>query len=288
MKYHRCRLPQLLIRLTTVSLALLAIADHVEAQGRPFPYVLRERDLVIVPAFFGLARWGESLRDGHEPITPSQIEGLARQDVNWFDRVATHNWSSDWSDRSDAYRDVLVRAAILFSGGEAVYWLSRGQLTAPLVLATMFAEVYLCVEGVTYMTKGISGRMRPYVYNTSMSVDERYAIASSSDNNDVFSSFYSGHAAAAFAAATFTSKLFTDIHGKSTWSYLVWGSTLSMAAMAAYARVEAGVHFPSDVMAGAVAGGVIGYLVPVVHKRSAADHLSINILPTRMSLQVRF
>jgi membrane-associated phospholipid phosphatase len=137
------------------------------------------------------------------------------------------------------------------------------------------------------MAKGIAGRKRPYVYNTSLSVDERYAIAGSSEN-DVFFSFFSGHVAAAFAAAAFTSKVFMDIHGSSTWSYLIWGSTLSLAAMTGYARVKAGVHFPSDVIAGALAGGAVGYLVPALHKRSAADRLSLNVSATRWSLQLRF
>jgi len=287
MTHDRCPVSQRLTGMACLSLSLLAIAGHVQAQDRSFPYVLGERDLVIVPVSVGLSLWGESLREGYEPITRTELSGLTRYDVNWFDRVATENWSSDWSDRSDLYRDWLVRAALLLSGTEATYWLLRGKLTAPIVLATMFGELYLCTMGVTYMAKGVAGRKRPYVYNTSLSVDERYSIANSSEN-DVFFSFFSGHVAGAFAAATFTSKVFMDIHGNSTWSYLMWGSTLSLAAMTGYARVKAGVHFPSDVIAGALAGSAVGYLVPALHKRSATDRLSLNVSPTRWSLQLRF
>ncbi len=286
MTHDNCPLRRLM-GMACLSLSLLAAASHVQAQGRSFPYVLGEQDLVIVPVSLGLALWGESLREGYEPITRTELSGLTRYDVNWFDRAATRNWSSDWSDRSDLYRDWLVRAALLLSGAEATYWLLRGKLTAPVVVATMFGELYLCTVGVTYMAKGITGRKRPYVYNTSLSVDERYSIASSSEN-DVFFSFFSGHVAAAFAAATFTSKVFMDIHGNSTWSYLIWGSTLSLATLTGYARVKAGVHFPSDVIAGAMAGGAVGYLVPALHKRSAADRLSLNVSPTQWSLQLRF
>ena len=90
------------------------------------------------------------------------------------------------------------------------------------------------------------------------------------------------------AAATFTSKVFMDIHGRSTLSYVIWGSTLSVAAATGYARVKSGVHFPTDVIAGALVGGAIGYLVPALHKKSGGDRLSLNVGPTHWSFQLRF
>ena len=273
-------------RIASVCLALIGVMPPLAAQGRPFPYVLSARDVVIAPVSIGLTVWGDALRDRHAPITRSEIEGLTPGDVNWFDRVATHRWSFDWDDRSDEYRDVVLRAALLASGVEAAYGAFRGELGAPFVVGAMFAELYFGVIGVTTVTKGLAGRRRPYVYNSSLSVDERYGIASSSEN--VSESFYSGHVAVAFAAATFTSTMFTDIFGRSPWSYLVWGSTLSFAALTAYARVEAGLHFPTDVIAGAAAGSAIGYLIPALHRRRATDRVSLSVSPRGLALQVRF
>jgi membrane-associated phospholipid phosphatase len=94
-------------------------------------------------------------------------------------------------------------------------------------------------------------------------VEERHTI----DSEDAFFSFYSGHVAAAFTAATFVSKVFTDIHGKSVWSTLLWGSSLSLASLTGYARVKSGMHFPTDALVGAAVGFAVGYLIPVLHKK---------------------
>jgi membrane-associated phospholipid phosphatase len=111
-------------------------------------------------------------------------------------------------------------------------------------LGTMFAECWLFTLGAVNMTKAAAGRKRPYVYNTKLSMDQRYGMTSSDDDADVYFSFISGHAASAFCMAAFTSKVFTDIYGKSIWSHLVWSTSLSFASVAAYSRVKAGRPLP--------------------------------------------
>lgn len=230
---------------------------------------------------YTLLEMGESLREKVDPIKLEEIRGLRRDDVNAFDRTATSNWSYAWGERSDEYRDTLLGATLLMMCAEAL----QVRLSDTAAVVTMFGELYLIVKGTTYLTKAIVGRKRPYVYNTAMSEEERYNIARN-DENDVFFSFFSGHTAAAFAAATFTSKVVTDIHGKSVWSSLLWGSSLSLAALTGYARVKCCVHYPSDVIVGAVVGGAIGYLVPELHKKNARHRLSLVPAYDRMGLQL--
>jgi membrane-associated phospholipid phosphatase len=54
----------------------------------------------------------------------------------------------------------------------------------------------------------------------------------------------------------------------------VWIATQAMAAGASTLRVFCREHFPTDVMAGAVAGGGIGLLVPWLHElpRRGPEH----------------
>lgn len=241
----------------------------------------------MLPTGLGLAALGSSLRDATDPITRSEVARLDQKDVNWFDRPATENWSRAWAGRSDEYQDLVVRATYLLLGVEGARSLLRGRLSDGATLAVMFVELYSSVMGTTYATKALVGRKRPYVFNPRMSVDERYEIASW-DGNSVCFSFFSGHAAGAFAAATFTSTLFTDLYGKSVWSHLVWGSTHTLAALTAYARVKAGRHYPSDVIVGAAVGAAIGYLVPALHRGDAGDRVSVLAGPGRVGLQVRF
>ena len=64
-------------------------------------------------------------------------------------------------------------------------------------------------------------------------------------------SFPSGHATTAFAAATALAVL---VPWTSWWAF-------AFAAWVAYSRVYLGVHYWSDIIAGAVLGAVVGYLV---------------------------
>ena len=259
---------------------LVLMASGMIADDRPFPYKLTKKDYLILPLSFGLSALGESMVDGIDPITMEQIRGLDRRDVFNFDRSATYNWSPEWGDRSDSYRDILVWSSLLTL---SVPSLLRGRLSQTLTVATMYLETYFVLAGVTYMTKALARRKRPYVYNTDLSVEMRYGEG----YDDAYSSFFSGHTAAAFAAATLLSSVFTEIYGQSIWSTLLWGSTLSIAAMTGYARVKAGKHYPTDVIVGAAVGAAIGYFVPWLHKKKRNDRISLLISPTRISLSLK-
>ena len=67
--------------------------------------------------------------------------------------------------------------------------------------------------------------------------------------------FYSSHASNIFALSVF---VITLLKRKKLWiifSILIWASLI------AYSRIYLGVHYPGDVIAGAIAGSLIGWLV---------------------------
>lgn len=66
------------------------------------------------------------------------------------------------------------------------------------------------------------------------------------------SSFVSSHASNHFAAATFIFYTLKDF-GKGWKLVFLW------AALVAYAQVYVGVHYPADVIAGALLGSLVGY-----------------------------
>ncbi len=268
-------------RTCLILLILILIGNALFAQSRPFPYEISKKDFVILPLGIGLSFFGDSLSKNYDPITVEEIRVLDRKDVNAFDRPATYNWALEWEERSDSYRDIVVISTLFTL---SVPPLLHTRLSNTLTVAVMFIESYFFLKGITYITKSASGRKRPYLYNTDLSVEERQGI--SSDN--AFFSFYSGHTAAAFTAATFVSKVFTDIHGKSVWSTLLWGSSLSLAALAGYSRFKCGQHFPTDVIVGAAVGFSIGYLIPAIHRKKLGDSLSVMISPNQISLCLKY
>ncbi len=71
--------------------------------------------------------------------------------------------------------------------------------------------------------------------------------------------FVSGHAANSFALATFLSLLFRNRWA--TAGFLIWATVVS------YSRVYLGVHYPGDVLGGALLGAIIATLVYIAWKR---------------------
>lgn len=262
---------------------ILALASSARAQDRTFPYTTGDRDLLMLPASLVLSQWGtKEAEKPRDPLSRAEIRSFKRSDVNRLDRSATGNWSDVWGDRSDGYREVVALATIGICGYESL----NHTLDDAATLGIIFLEAALLVKGSTYLLKGLVERKRPFVYNTKLSIEDRYWMAYSEDN-DVFHSFVSGHATTAFALATFTSTVFTDIHGTSTWSRLLWGSTLTFATLTAYARVKAGEHYPTDVIVGAIVGGAIGHLVPVLHRRGRSDRVALEVYPNGVCLRLQ-
>ncbi|MCF6169852.1 MAG: phosphatase PAP2 family protein [Bacteroidales bacterium] len=74
--------------------------------------------------------------------------------------------------------------------------------------------------------------------------------------------FVSSHAANSFALAGFISLLLHKVHKWLPPALLFWGLLI------AYSRVYLGVHYPGDVIAGAVLGLLIGWLLYLVFRET--------------------
>ncbi len=269
-------------RLLLPSLLLSVLAIPGRAQERPFPYTVGARDAALLPVGAGLSLLGELVAPDPAPLTREQIAALSPDDINPFDRTAARSWSKAWGDRSDRSRDALLGAAVLVSFAPQVF---DGRWRESVTLGVMFGEAFLLVEGATYTVKELAGRKRPWVYNTSLSVDERHARALSSPH-DVRRSFFSGHTSAAFTLATLMSTVYADVHGRSATSDALWAASLSVAALTAYARVKAGQHYPSDVLVGAAVGSAVGILVPAMHRGGGTSSVQVTAGPGGMSVRV--
>ncbi|MEW6319950.1 MAG: phosphatase PAP2 family protein [Acidobacteriota bacterium] len=123
------------------------------------------------------------------------------------------------------------------------------------------AVAYLAVDG---LIKPLVSRPRPFV-----AVDARVI-----DTMPLTSSFPSGHAASAVAGAMAASR---------TWPA---GTPLFAAAavLIAYARVYVGVHYPSDVLAGALVGAASAWLV-LGGRHPATDVRTLGAVPPGVEIR---
>ena len=88
------------------------------------------------------------------------------------------------------------------------------------------------------------------------------------DNQDANKSFFSSDVSLAFSLATMASIVYSDYYPDSKLKPLIWAGTMSYASFVAYLRFSCGWHYPTDILAGAIVGSAIGWLVLELHRNS--------------------
>ncbi|WP_461088433.1 phosphatase PAP2 family protein [Spirosoma gilvum] len=218
------------------------------------PYDLRTgREVGLLGA--GAVTLGASvaLTKAIDPLTPAEIASLNRGDISSFDRNATFHWSTS----ADKLSDVALVGTI---GAAGVIGLGLQPIRQDVkTVGVMFIETLLLANGVGRTVKSVTQRTRPYVYNPLVSLDEKLDRTSRQ-------SFFSGHATNAFATAVFTSEVFRHYFPHSKWKPVVWVGTLGLASATALFRYEAGLHYPTDLLAGAAFGSLVGWGIPKLHQ----------------------
>lgn len=163
-----------------------------------------------------------------------------------------------FSARAAALSDLLVATAIaapVFT--EAGGLVDDDVSSRYLVYGEALAVSLLLNAGTKYVVQ----RPRPYAYHR----DPRVAAYAASQGKDSHLSFYSGHAALAFTAATTGGYLFATRSQSTGARAAIWGSGATVAAATSVLRVRAGKHYYSDVLVGAALGVGVGFLVPRLH-----------------------
>mgnify|MGYP002673188927 FL=1 len=151
-----------------------------------------------------------------------------------------------------------ILAFITSLGNAGIIWivlavvlliLPKTRKTGIIVAAALLADLVLC----NLILKNLVARVRPYDVNTAIAILIKKPLDFS---------FPSGHTAASFAAMT---ALFLAKMKKA------WIAALVLAVLIAFSRLYFYVHYPTDVLGGAVVGilsGIIGYtIVEKIDKR---------------------
>lgn len=224
-----------------------------QAQRAESPYQLRTgRELGLLGAGVATVGLSAALNTNLEPLDATTIQTFNRQEVNAFDRGATYHWSRTAGQLSD----VTWAGTILSAGAVAVSPHAR-QDWKTVVL--MYVETALLATGVERSVKNATERNRPFLYNPGAPLAEKL-------NKDARRSFFSGHATNAFASAVFASEVFGHYYPHSRLKPVVWAGTLGLATATCVLRYEAGKHYPTDLLAGAAFGSLVGWGIPKLHQ----------------------
>lgn len=151
-----------------------------------------------------------------------------------------------------------ILAFITSLGNAGIIWIvlavvllifPKTRKTGIIVAAALLMDLVLC----NLILKNLVARVRPYDVNTAIAILIKKPLDFS---------FPSGHTAASFAAMT---ALFLAKMKKA------WIAALVLAVLIAFSRLYFYVHYPTDVLGGAVVGilsGIIGYaIVEKIDKR---------------------
>lgn len=206
--------------------------------------------------------------------------------LNALDRTAIGNADHAAKIVSDVGYATLAAAPLLLDLGDALLQRSRDASPArPRHLrawgkdAVVLLEVLAVDSALTNLVKFAVRRPRPYSYDPETAVGDPLAEESRL-------SFFSGHTSAAFAMATAYAYLFQVRHPRSRWVAPVYVIGLGLASVTGVARVAAGKHFWTDVLAGAVAGASIGVLIPALHRSRLPGAPRLSLAPMRPGLTV--
>jgi len=236
--------PRFVVAALAVSLSTSAVADDVI----PGHAIDRPADGLVIGGALALGL-GLSL------IPMREHRALWQHELFGDTDAAVHtSFSPRAAQLSDGILAAAVAAPIVYLTGGTIEDADGDRL---LLYGEALAVNLALFEGA----KRLVQRPRPYLYSTSPAV-ARYAAA---QGDDAYQSFYSGHAATAFCAATAGAYLVAASSTSSGVRALAWGGGFAAAGAAANLRVRAGKHFYSDVVIGGLLGIAIGYAVPALH-----------------------
>ncbi len=209
-------------------------------------------DIVLTGAGAGFSTLLSAILSTGEilPTKPGDAQNLLG-----IDRIAV---TQTIDPNASTYSNITLWSVVAFAAIDPILSGFRDGRDAALVDAIMYAETISITESLTNLTKIAVRRPRPLDYaNPSLTVTD----------NEL--SFFSGHAATVGAISATATYLAFVRAPDSPRPWITLGAGAALTAFVSYERVRSGAHFPTDVIAGAMAGISVGVLVPHLHLHEA-------------------
>ena len=252
-------------RAVCCSLAMMTLM-HSSAALAEESYQITRQDAALL--LFGAAAVGVGtfLLDSRMQNVPP--EGLDPDDIalEW-DRNAINIPHPSAKDASGAFllaAGASPTAIFATAGGDGRTWDAAGRLW------TVQVEAALVSTGISFLLKRAASRPRPYTYLPAAGRPSGYDVT----DEDAFASFPSNHATVSWAAgmsgAAYLAWSRPDLSGS---VHFVSGALAGgFATAAGISRVQAGMHFPTDVVAGSVLGLATGIGIAALNRPDAVGN----------------
>jgi len=251
-----------------------AASPTAENEGPPHPFydldpvvdtIVTAGTLLLPGAFIVMV--APSLPGG-PACDPTGTQLCDRSKLNALDRRFVTRNSTEWRRASDILLTASFFAPVLALGIE--HQVAEGPRRSDYIYdLVILAQSIGVTHATTTMFKYAIRRPRPSHYVAGRDV---------SDINQQLS-FPSGHTSMATAALTSYATTFFLRHPNSPWRWLVLGIAGATPIMMGVARVHAGRHFVTDVMAGATLGAALGFLIPMMHRRKDLPVVGVSTSP---------
>jgi undecaprenyl-diphosphatase len=212
---------------------------------------------------------GEIIPQKPPPPDASNQGGISPATNNLlpFDRTAV---TQTLDPNASTYSNIGLYTAVGFAAVDPILSGLRDGRDAGLVDAVMYAESLSLTLAFTDITKIAMRRPRP--------IDYRNGGSTTDTNMEL--SFFSGHASITAATTATASYLAFVRSPHSARPWITLGAGTMLTAFVSLERVRSGAHFPTDVIAGSLAGACIGVLIPHLHRhKDEALNLWIGATP---------
>ena len=200
----------------------------------------------------------------------------ARDPQTWAPAVgailfSATDWDKDVSDWAQRHHPVFGSQRAALSASDD---LRDGAKYGAVVTALLTPNGHNQSAAVTGKLKGMSLQLGAYFATESVTTVFKRGVARRRPTGVNNRSFPSGHTSAAFAAATLARRNVSASGFSSTTSSVLDVGFVSLGVGTSWARIEAGMHYPSDVFAGAALGHFIAAMVndAFVGEDDTAEH----------------
>ncbi|MBC7933961.1 MAG: phosphatase PAP2 family protein [Rhizobacter sp.] len=200
---------------------------------------------------------------GGDKTPEAEIVALNPDDLNSIDRSTANNNSEKAKAASDKFFYCSMSAPLFLLFDKKIRK-DAGKV------GLLYLEA-MAITGTIYTSSSmIARRFRPYTYNANVEMARRRGGGGRN-------SFPAGHPAVVATSIFFMAKVYSDYHPEMKNKWILYTVAGGASLATGLLRIQAGQHFPTDVMVGIPVGILSGILVPHFHKNR--ENRNLTILP---------